>query len=93
MVFANNLLTYQVERLLLLHHRGSLVKMRRSIYMMTLKGQFQNLTSGQGHMVTQVGHIAYESMRLDETNTLVPFSRFYLISIKSYWQQTIGDLG
>eukprot|EP00915_Cephaloidophora_sp_WS-2016_P011027 GHVH01016221.1.p1 GENE.GHVH01016221.1~~GHVH01016221.1.p1 ORF type:complete len:103 (+),score=2.35 GHVH01016221.1:53-361(+) len=63
------------------------VSWRIDTYIMTFKGQFQNLTSGQGHMVTQVGHIAYESMRIDETDTLVPFSRFYLVSIKIYWQK------
>ena len=35
------------------------------MYSMTLQGQGQNLTSGQGHVVTQVGRIAYVSMRLD----------------------------
>ena len=48
------------------------------MYSMILKGQGQNLTSGQGHVVTQAGHIAYVSMRLDEINTMGPFSRFYL---------------
>ena len=38
---------------------------------MTIKGQGQNLTLGQGHVLTQVGHIAYESMRIDEANTLI----------------------
>ena len=41
---------------------------------MTLKGQAQNLTSGQGHGVTQV---AYQSMRIDGTNTLRPLSCLY----------------
>ena len=41
-------------------------------YMVTLQGQGQNLTWGQGHMVAQVGHIAYESMHIDEKNTLRP---------------------
>ena len=40
------------------------------MYSMTLKSQGQNLTSGQGHVVIQVGHIAYVSMRLDERNTM-----------------------
>ena len=40
------------------------------MYRMTLKGQGQNLTSGQGHVVTQVGHIAYVLMRLDESNIM-----------------------
>ena len=37
--------------------------------MVTLQGQGQNVTSDQGHVVTQLGRIAYESMRMDETNT------------------------
>ena len=36
------------------------------MYSMTLKSQVQNVTSGQGHVVTKVGHTAYVSMRLDE---------------------------
>jgi len=36
-----------------LHHRVSLVKPVWNICMMTLKGHFLNLTSGQGHVVTQ----------------------------------------
>jgi len=35
------------------YHRVSLVNSVRTIYLMTLKGHFQNLTSGQGHVVTQ----------------------------------------
>ena len=62
------------------------------MYSMTLKGQGQNLTSGQGHEVTQAGHIAYVSMRLDERNTMRPFSCLYLFWIKSYSQKTVGDL-
>ena len=58
--------------------------MHRKMYSITLKEQGQNLTSGQGHVVTQVGHIAYVSMRLDERNTLRPLSRLYLFLIKSY---------
>ena len=27
----------------------------------------------KGHVMTRIGHVAYQSMRLDETNTLVPF--------------------
>ena len=48
------------------HHRVCLVTTHRNMYSITLKGQGQNLTSGQGHVVTQLGHIAYESKRLDE---------------------------
>ena len=51
------------------HRFPPLVKTHPKIYMLTSKGQ--NLTSGQGHGVTQV---AYESKRIDETNTLRPFS-------------------
>ena len=62
------------------------------MYNMTLKGQGQNLTSGQGHVVTQVGHIVYVLMRLDKRNTMRPFSRLYLFWIKSYSQKMVGDL-
>ena len=47
------------------YHRVGFVKTRRFTYMIILKGQ--------GHVVTQVGRVAYESMRLDETNTLRPY--------------------
>ena len=56
------------------------------MYSMILKGQGQNLTSGQGHMVTQVDHIAYALMRL-ERNTMRPLSRLHLFWIKSYSQK------
>ena len=36
---------------------------------MTTKGQVENLTSGQGHDLTEIGHIAY-SIRIEEANTL-----------------------
>ena len=55
----------------------------------TLKGQGQNLTSGQGHLVTQVGHIAYHSMRLAEPNAITPIPRVYLFCISSYWQKKL----
>ena len=74
------------------HHRVCLIKTHRNMYSMTFKGQGQNLTSGQGHVVNQVGHIAYVSMRLDERNTMRPLSRLYLFCIKSYSQKTVGDL-
>ena len=35
---------------------------------MTLKGQGQNLTPGLGHVMTEIGHVAYQSIRLDEEN-------------------------
>ena len=73
-------------------HRVCLIKTHRNMHRITLKAQGQNLTSGQGHVVTQVGHIAYVSMRLDERNTMRPLSRLYLFWIKSYSQKTVGDL-
>ena len=60
-------------------------------YMVTLKCQGQNLNSRQGHVVTQVGHIAYDSMRLDERNTLRPLIRLNLFWIKVI-EKTVGDL-
>ena len=74
------------------HHRVCLVNTYRNMYSMTFKGQGQNLTSGQGHMVTRVGHIAYVSMRLDERNRMRPLSRLYLFWIKSDSLKTVGDL-
>ena len=65
------------------HQRVCLVKTHRNMYSMTLKCHGQNFTSGQGHMVTQVGHIAYDSMRLYERNTMRPLTRLYLFWIKS----------
>ena len=35
-------------------------------------GQFVTLTLGQGHELTFRGQIIYHSIRLDETNTMVP---------------------
>ena len=62
------------------------------MYSVTLKGQDQNLTSDQGHVMTQVGHIAYDSMRLDVSNTMRPLPRLYLFWIKSYSQKAVGEL-
>ena len=38
-------------------------------------------------MVVRIGHVAYQPMRLGETNILVPFPYLCLYSIKSYWQK------
>ena len=65
--------------------------MHWNMYNMTFKSQGQNLTSGQGHVVPQVFHIAYESKRLDERNTMRSLSRLYLFWIKSYSQKTVGE--
>ena len=60
--------------------------------MVTSPGQFENLTSGQGQVVTQVGHVAYWETRLDETNTMASVSLLYLQYIASYCQISDGDL-
>ena len=62
------------------------------MYIMTLKGPGQNLTSGQGHVVTQVGHIVYDTMRPDVRNIMRPLQRLYVFLIKSNWQKTVGEL-
>ena len=62
------------------------------IYNMTSKGQVENLTSGQGHDLTEIGHVAYHLMRIDETNTINVERSLYLYSIKSYCRKTAGDL-
>ena len=56
---------------------------------MNLKVQGQNLTSVQGHVMTEMGHAAYQSMQLDETITMKLFPTFYLFSRKSYEQKTV----
>ena len=88
---AINRVTKMTEKRLA-HHRVCLIKARRMIYNLTSKGQIWNLTSGQGHDLTQIGHIAYHSIRIDETNTMDFVRRLYLFSIKSYCSKTVGDL-
>ena len=46
-------------------HRVCLVKPNLFIYDMTSKGQRKDFTWGQGHEVTQVGHVAYHKICLD----------------------------
>ena len=41
-------------------------------------GQLKKMTSGQGQVVTQVGHVAYQEMCIDENNTLVKVTFLYL---------------
>ena len=67
-----------------MHHRAWLVETRRMIYSLTSKGHFENLTSGQGHDLTEIGHAAYHSIRIDETNTINVERSLYLYSISSY---------
>ena len=40
------------------------------IYNMTSTGQMQDMTSGQGHDLTQKGHVAYQSIRIVEMNMM-----------------------
>ena len=40
----------------------------------SIERQRQLLTPDQGHLITEVGHIAYQSMFCDETNTMRPRS-------------------
>ena len=51
------------------------------IYKMTSKGQMQNLTSVEGHDLTQIGHAAYQLISLDEINTMNLSWSLYLASI------------
>ena len=55
---------------------------------LTLKGQVQNLTSGQVHVMTLIGHVEYQLMCLSERNTLGPTPMLYLYSFKIYRQKT-----
>ena len=75
-----------------MHHRAWLVETRRMIYSLTSKGHFENLTSGQGHDLTEIGHAAYHSIRIDETNTINVEWSLYLYSITSKCRKTAGDL-
>ena len=57
------------------YHCVCLVKARRIIDNVTLKGYNRSLTAGQGHVVTKIDHIAYKSIHLAETNVLTPIPR------------------
>ena len=52
---------------------------RRVEWYMTSKGQVETLTFGQGHDLTQTYHDAYQSIRLDQTNTSNLFWSLYLV--------------
>ena len=54
------------------------------IYDMTYLGQGHDLTSGQNIDLTEIGHVAYHSKRLDETNTMALVSARYRNPFKSY---------
>ena len=76
-----------------MHRCVCLVKAHLMLCFLTLWGQFRNLTLGQGQVVTQAGHVAYVSTRLDETSTLVSVSCLYVVYVGSYSQKSDGDPG
>ena len=41
--------------------------------------------------MTQMGHVAYWSIRFDELNSRVPFASLFLALIKSDWSIIDGD--
>ena len=57
------------------HHRVSRGKVRRNIYMVTLKGQGQYLTSGQGHIHVDLSRsccLSVDASRQDKHNDTTP---------------------
>ena len=57
------------------------------MYVLTPKGQYQNVTSGHVTLSSswvQIAEIANHSIRLDELNTIRPRARLYLFSLRSY---------
>ena len=56
------------------YHRICLEKAHRNIYMMSLEGEGETLTSGQGHDVTWIGQLAYHLMHLHKISTTVSLS-------------------
>ena len=78
------------------YHCVCLVKARRTIYKITLKGQSQSLTSGQVRPRSRDDRngsycISLDLPGQDERTDTNPMSLSLLI--KSYWQMTVGDLG
>ena len=62
---------------------------------MTYLGRFRDLTWGQiskltfrGHVMIKIGHVAYVSMRLDETDSVIPFPRLKIHFLKVTLQKT-----
>ena len=62
---------------------------------MTYLGHFRDLTWGQisklsfrGHVMIKIGHVAYVSMRLDETDSVIPFPRLKIHFLKVTLQKT-----
>ena len=50
------------------------------------------MTSVQGNDLTQMGHVAFRLIHLDELNSWVPFPNLFLALIKSSWPNMDGDL-
>ena len=78
------------------HHRVCLVKARRTIYKMTLKGQGQSLTSGQVRPMSRDDRngsycISLDSPGQDERTDTNPTS--LSLFDQKFWQMTVGDLG
>ena len=59
---------------------------------MTSKGQLENLTTVQGHDLTQTHHFSYHPIFLNNTNPSNLFWSLYLVSMKSYYEETAGDI-
>ena len=66
------------------------------MYFLTLKGEFQNLTSGQvwsrsgqGQIMTQLGQYAHPLKQLGQPSRLAPFARLYLHPVATYWRKRI----
>ena len=47
--------------------KGQVQKMTSGLGHDLTSGQGHGLTSGQGHDMTKIGHVAYHSIRIDET--------------------------
>ena len=65
----------------------------------TCLGYFRDLTWGQmsklsfrGHVIIKIGHIAYVSMSLDETDSVLPFPRLKIHFLKVTLQKTCNFL-
>ena len=83
--FINNLFWYGRYENKKWHHRVCLIRPVRNMHFLNLKGQFENLTtgqvrsrSGQGQITTQVGQYAHPLERLDELSRVAWFACIYL---------------
>ena len=57
-----------------------------------IRAQRSTYSSGQGHDLTQTGHVWYRSIRLDEKNTMNLFWSLYLVPMNNYCSKTVFDL-